>query len=672
MKSIFKTIFLTAGLFCVSCTDYLDVVPDNTMKVEDVFSTRKNAVEALANVYSFLPHVDATHATTWMLGDEYIGSSALGYDNNVERLRSIRIMRGLQVSGNDVILGQWSGTGGAKPLYQGINQANIFLANIENVPDMDEVTIKDWKAQVKFLKAYFHFLLVQSYGPIVISDNVISPKETSEELLFPKRRKIDECFDYIIKLIDEAMPDLKLITSETDLGQINQPIAAAIKARILVARARPFFNGNRDVFGDFYDFDKQHYFPQDEKKEKWQDAIKAINEAIEICTKGGFGIYKYPVTKNIPKYDWEDMAVAPERMQTLYDLRYTPVDAWNNEVIWGYSNFEQFTWADNYERWLDIQTASTPKLPNKPIYSGEGEFEAKGNVFGSGNWLAASYRMAERFYTKNGLPIEDDRNFDYSNRYDIVTTPAVTDPAYADIAGIMQPGIETVKLHLGREPRFYTSLAVSGSYFRAQRYRINVLMFSGQDGGRGTGQRPDECFYITGIGVQKFTHPQSSGGWSFRTVYFPYPIIRMADLYLMKAEALNEFSGPSQEVYDALNVVRRRAGIPDVEKVWSDPSLTRRVNRHTDQRTLREIILQERAVELAFEGSHYWDMVGYKMAVSEFSRPIMGWNDKGTNARTFFNLETKQSRKFTATNYLWPIDLNEININSNLKQNPGW
>jgi hypothetical protein len=672
MNNILKTVFLTVGVFyCTSCSDYLDVVPDNVMTVSDIFSTKKNAIQALANAYSYLPHYDATHSSPWMLGDEYIGSSALNYDDNSEKLRSIRIMRDLQVTG-DPILGYWSGTGGVKSLYQGINQTNIFLANIENVADLDETTMKDWRAQVKFLKAYYHFLLLQHYGPIVLSDNVISPEETREELMFPKRSKIDECFDFIIRLINEAIPDLRGVTTETDYGQVNKSAATAIKARIMVARARPFFNGNRDIFGDFYDSDGQQFFPQDEKKEKWQDAITAINEAIATCTANGFNLYAYPLTKNMMNADTADARIAPERMQKLYDLRYAPVDPWNNEILWGYSNIEQFSWYDNYERWLEIQAAATPKLPNKPIYTGEGEFEAKGNVFGSGNWLAASYRMTERFYTKNGLPIDEDLSFDLGNKYEIVTTPGIEDPGYKDIAGIMQPGAQTVKLHLDRELRFYTNLAVAGSYFRAQRYRINSIMFSGQDCGRGLGQRPDECFYITGIGIQKLVHPQSSGGWSFRTMYFAYPIIRMADLYLMKAEALNEFSGPSQDVYDALNVVRRRAGIPDVETVWSNPTLARTVNKHTDKLGLRDIILQERGIELAFEGSRYWDMVGYKRAVSEFSKPIMGWNDKGTTPQTFFNLESKQFRRYTPTSYLWPIDLKEKNINSNLKQNPGW
>jgi hypothetical protein len=640
------------------------------MTVDDIFSTKKDAIQGLANAYSYLPHYDATHATPWMLGDEYSGNVNLNYDDNDERLRAIRIMRNLQVTG-EPILGYWSGTGGVKSLYEGINQTNIFLANIVKAADMDETTMKDWTAQVKFLKAYYHFLLMQHYGPIVLSDEVISPEETREELMFPKRRKIDECFDFIINLIDEAIPDLKPTTSETDYGQVNKSVATAIKARIMVARARPFFNGNSDIFSDFYDTDGQPFFPA-EKKEKWQDAIKAIDEAIATCKAGGHGIYTYPLTKNFMNGDTSDVKIAPERIQNLYDLRYMPVDPWNNEIIWGYSNIEQYSWYDNYERWLEIQTAATPKVPDKSIYSGEGEFERKGSTFGSGNWLAASYRMAELFYTENGLPIDEDLSFDMASRHNIVTTPGIEDPEYHSIAGIMQPGVQTVKLHLNRELRFYTSLAVAGSYFRSQRYRINATMFYGQDCGRGSGDNGEVCFYITGIGMQKFVHPQSSGGWSFRSMYFPYPIIRMADLYLMKAEALNEFSGPSQEVYDALNIVRRRAAIPDIEEVWSDPNRVRNVNRHTRQIDLREIILRERAIELAFEGSRYWDMVGYKLAVNEFSKPVMGWNDRGSTAQTFFILNAKEARRFTSTDYLWPISLKEMNINSNLIQNPGW
>src|SRR5690606_33536468 len=153
---------------------------------------------------------------------------------------------------------------------------------------------------------------------------------------------------------------------------------------------------------------------------------------------------------------------------------------------------------------------------------------------------------------------------------------------------------------------------------------------------------------------------------SARMVVFPYPIIRLSDLYLMKAEILNEVEGPSQAVYDALNKVRRRAGIPDVEDAWSNPTLVspNNINSHLDKGRLREIILRERSIELAFEGARFFDMRRYKRAVLEFNQPAMGWNGKGSSLGAFFILSIKQGRSFQMRDNLWPIPIGELNINS--------
>jgi hypothetical protein len=65
-------------------------------------------------------------------------------------------------------------------------------------------------------------------------------------------------------------------------------------------------------------------------------------------------------------------------------------------------------------------------------------------------------------------------------------------------------------------------------------------------------------------------------------------------------------------------------------------------------------------------------MLRHKRAPAEFSTFVLGWDHLGTTAETFFILGAKQYRNFTVTDCLWPIDLNEINTNSNLVQNPGW
>jgi hypothetical protein len=636
-----------------SCSEYLEVVPDNTLTLENIFAVKEEAYNALSKIYSYMPAIHDTHNSTWTLGDEFVGR--LDYDSNSGYMRGLRIMRGLQ-SESSPILGTWSGTVGAKKLYEGIRQTNVFIDNIDKVADMADIEKADWKAQAKFLKAYYNFLLIQQYGPICIIDEQVSPDALADKL-FVYRLKLEDCFDYVIKLMNEAIPDLKERATAQDYGTVDRIGALAIKARVMLFRASPFFNGNREYFEDFLDpVDNQPFFPMTENKEKWKDAINAINEALDLATYNQKELYTYE--KEVYLYDREDYLMNEDLMKTIYDLRMLVVDSWNKELLWGYSNF-------NFSADGGLQQSTNIRLPAG--YTEGGQVNVTGY---SWQWMAATYAMAERYYTINGLPIDEDITFDRNVIHNIVTLPGVEDPKYQQYRGVMQPGVEVVNLYLKREPRFYANLGFTGGYWRSHLTRINTLMFQDKDGGLTSTSSTD--YLCTGIGIQKFVHPEStSGNWT-RQIRFPYPIIRMADLYLMKAEALNEYSGPSQEVYDALNIVRRRAGIPDVESVWSSSYLARTVNKHLTQDGLRDIILTERSIELAFEGSHFWDMIRHKRAAREFSAPVWGWNHQGRTAAEFFVLDVKQSRKFTITDCLWPIDLNEMNTNSNLKQNPGW
>ena len=646
-------IFFIAFSFMSSCSDYLDVVPDNTLTLEDLFKTEEEAWNALAKVYSFMPRIDLTHESMWTAGDEWIGR--LDLNENTGNLRGIRLMRGLQ-SASDPILGSWSGTSAGKPLYRAIRQANVFLSLIDNVPDMTEQEKNNWKAQVKFLKGYYSFLLIQSYGPIVIADEMITPDATKEEL-FQKRSKVEESFDYVIGLMDEAIPDLSERATSTLLGQVDQVAAKAIKARVMLFRASPFFNGNREYFGDFYDHDGEPFFPLDYDREKWKDAIDAIEEAIAAAETNGVQLYTNEKQPYI--FDREDFDANPDNMKKLYDLRMVIADPWNKELIWGFSNINVYGQGE-------LAHSSNMRLPlgygdgvtNTPEYSWQ--------------WMAATYRMAERYYTKNGVPIEEDLTFNLDKKWEVTVTPNADSPDYQPLIGIMQPGSETIRLYLDREPRFYANLAVTGGYWRTHGVKIRTMMYAGRDGGFNSSQHSTD-YYETGIAVKKFVHPESkSGAWQ-RTIKYPYPIMRLADLYLMKAEAYNEYNdSPVPQVYEAINRVRERAGVPDVETVWSDPSIVRTVNKHKTKEGMRDIILQERGIELAFEGSRFWDMLRTKRAVMEFSTPVWGWTYTGATGAQFFNLEVKQIRRFTITDCLWPIDLNEMNTNSNLIQNPGW
>jgi hypothetical protein len=641
--------FLVAVLCNSSCGEFLDVVPDNTITLEDYFTRRDMAWNTLSKVYSYLPDDPSPNNTSWTLGDEWMGRITSPYT------QAIDIMRGSQNSDN-VLLNIWDGNDNIKSLYEGIRSANIFLEYIDMVEDMTSEEISDWKAQVKFLKAYYHFLLLRQYGPIVIMDKSI-PLDAVSDDLFLRRNKVEDCFDFIIQLMNEAIPDLKERASLTNLGQVDRVAALAIKARIMLFRASPFLNGNKQYYEDFLDHNGEPFFPLEEKPEKWQDALDAVNAAITLCETNGLGLYEFD--KNSYPYDREDLSLNGDAMKTLYDLRMLIVDPWNKELIWG-------------RTYTQSRSDLLSSVTNIRLPLGYGDGDANSSSF-SEQWLGASYAMLERYYTKNGLPLSEDLTFDPFTQLEIVTTPGIEDSLYQPLRGLLQPGVDIPKLYLDRELRFYANLGITGGYWRAHSVRIFTSMFFGGEGGFGTGFTNN--FLATGIGVQKFVHPESkSSAWQ-RVVKFPYPIIRMADLYLMKAEILNEVEGPSQKVYDEINKVRRRAGIPDVEVVWADKNLVkpRSLNNHLDKDNLRDIILQERGVELAFEGGNrFWDMHRHKKALVEFSSSVMGWSYDGFNAEYFFVVKPVQTRRFLFRDLLWPLSVGEMNINSNLIQNPGW
>jgi len=653
----FKIIFPVIMFFILllpSCANYLDVVPDNVRTLEDLFINKESAYDGLARVYWYLPRESDTHETTWSLGDEYIGR--LDLNNTTGNLRAIRIMRGLQESGWPQ-LGLWSGSNGAKALYQGMNQCEIFLHYVDLVKDMEETEINEWKAQVRFLKAYYCWLLVQKYGPIVLPEEKIIDPDVSSAGLFKPRTKVDECFDYILNIMDEAIPDLAPFATTNNKGQIDQVAAKAIKARVLLFRASPFFNGNREYYGDFYDHDGQPFFPQEYDNNKWKDAVDALTDAISTAEYYGVGLYTYDSEPYV--YDYRAFEENGANMQTLYDNRMVICDPWNKEIVWGNSNI-------NYYGQGELSSSTNMRLPPNSGYEGTvnvPEF--------SWQWMGATYEVLSRYYTKNGLPTGEDLSFDENKMMDIITTPEENSPEYQNLWGIMQPNCETLQMYLNREPRFYANMAITGGYWRTHSYRIPTMMYQNTHGGYNSSSHTTD-FYCTGIALKKFVHPGSSSAYWQRTIKFPYPIVRMADLYLMKAEALNEFSGPSQEVYDLINKVRRRAGIPNVETVWADATLAKTVNKHRTKEGLRDIILEERGIEFAFEGSRFWDMHRHKRAVREFSSPVSGWIHNSTNGQGFFVLEAKQTRRFSIRDCLWPIDLNEMNTNGRLIQNPGW
>jgi hypothetical protein len=150
-----------------------------------------------------------------------------------------------------------------------------------------------------------------------------------------------------------------------------------------------------------------------------------------------------------------------------------------------------------------------------------------------------------------------------------------------------------------------------------------------------------------------------------------FPIIRLADLYLLYAEALNEsLENPSQEVYYYVDLVRERAGLKGVVESWQASSIY--PSKPSTKEGMREIIQQERMIELAFEGKRFWDIRRWKTAHYWLNQPIRGLNADGETPEEFNTVRVLYTPEFSTKDYLFPIRQHNLRVNPNLVQNPYW
>lgn len=271
------------------------------------------------------------------------------------------------------------------------------------------------------------------------------------------------------------------------------------------------------------------------------------------------------------------------------------------------------------------------------------------------------------YYTKNGVPITEDITFNYAGRYNLRTSVAAEQ-------NYIQTSYQTAVLHFDREPRFYGSVAFDGSVWygqgkltEASPWYVNAKL--GQyAGGPPGGNR----YSITGYWPQKLVNPAStySATVAYVVVEYPWPIIRLADLYLMYAEALNEFNGPGAEVYQYVNLVRDRAGLGTVQSSWENFSTNK--TKYQNKDGLRDIIRQERAIELAFEGHRFWDLRRWKKGMEELNQPVYGWDVGQSDAVLYYKPKLIFNQTFKARDYFWPIKESDMLVDRNLVQSPGW
>ena len=653
MKKYFliSLICLTA---MVSCKKYLDIVPDGIATIDNAFTTRISAEKYLFTCYSYMPQQGSiTSNPSFTAGEEFFcATSDISANGAIDGAVGSRIQYGLQ-NADSPYADAWRGYGNLNSpgasLYQGISDCNIFLENIMNVPDMPDYEKQRWMGEVKFLKAYYLFWLVRQYGPVYILDkNPPVGVSIADSKVY--RNTLDECFDYIEDLLDEVLsneevPDM--ITNEAEeLGRITKGIALTLKAYVQVTAASPLFNGNTD-YTDVVDNRGIAIFnpnkSDEEKRQRWAKAAETSKQAIDFLENIGHSLYTF-----------DGNLVVSEQTTTKLSVRGSVTENFNKEVIWGNPN----CW-----------TGGTSSANGSSAIAGHNW--PRGLVAGSSNSnftgrMNVPLKFVLKFYTKNGVPIEEDITYDQLSMYNMRT-------AGAEEKYYIKQNYVTAGLNFDREPRFYADLIFDGGiWFGSSFLDENNPLYAQMKYTGSAGSFYANSHNLTGYTAKKLNNYQTTvaSGSSATAVYYAWPVFRLADLYLLYAEALNEAGGSKADVLEYVDRVRERAGLEGVEWAWSLYS-----NRPEKPNTLegrREIIQRERTIELAFEGKGYWDLRRWKTAYDELNKPITGWYVYGETNDEYYVPVTLYQPLFRMKDYFWPIAANEIRKNGNLVQNFGY
>jgi hypothetical protein len=267
---------------------------------------------------------------------------------------------------------------------------------------------------------------------------------------------------------------------------------------------------------------------------------------------------------------------------------------------------------------------------------------------GWGTYLSPTANYVENFGMANGLPIIG---------------------SSADTAGC---NYKPYNPWVGRDPRFYYNIAKDGDRNIVNTNNLDTFLKFYVSGRHRKKQDSN-----TGYGYKKFidiTCNRYDNGWgTSRSYYYEVSEMRLADVYLMYAEAVNEVYGPTTApshitggitAAEAVNIVRRRVEVtpgvplPDVDA------------RFLTQDKFREIIVQERAVELAFEGHRWFDLRRWHRS------HLMQYREKYgleyDEAHTYFNKVLYQTISFEDKHWWLPFPTDQVSLYPEFGQNPGW
>ena len=638
-----------AALFAASsCSDlkfgndFLEKAPGADMTLEQIFSSKLYAERELIGAYASLRTCLTVHSNNGNYEFQN-GGNKIGWDN----LDTMTDLMQSHCTWGGVIKTYYAGTYNAEAenegsgkfgflpdqegAWTGIRRAWIFINNVDRVPDMTDEEKKVRKGEARMIIALQMHEMLRHFGGVPILDDYATPE--NEMTADYSRKTVRQCVDFIVNMCEQAAKELPWTVADADNGRMTAAGALALKARVLQLAARPLFNAST---------------PYLQAQEPTAANKASVKEDPGLMT--WLGSYK--------QENWQAVADACEdffKKNTENGDAYRMVMPQTNDAE-GYRQAFSTCYADRESPEIIIHTGrAIPTYSNTyhRFYFGLTDQGQAGRGYGGG---CVTLNFVDMFTAADGTS-SDYRKWlsDHGHDGTVYNNPFT-----------------------GKDPRLYETVLIAGDRYRT---RCAETWIDGLE--HGSSANP-KC--ATGFIIRKFL-------WDYNDEFLNKATnsayIRLPELYLMYAEALNEL-GRSQEALSWLNKTRTRVGLPEM-------TLPNAAKLHSGQalpdypecslkgdKYLREEILDERAREFCFEEVRWFDIAFWKR--EDLMRKILygiqitrksGSFEEGNLVLTYSDpSKMDQGRiwqdKFSPKWFLSAFPSDEINKGYGLVQNPGW
>lgn len=592
----------------VSCSDlkfgndFLEKAPGVDVTIDTVFSCKKYADRALNAAYLSVPcglvlNNNATNghfgASVYMNNASVIGNDSLDALTDIIQTscswggcKSIYYTGSYSAATEDGGGGKFCYANDRTFVWTGIRKAYLYMDNVDRVPDMTDEEKALRKAECKMIIATNYLHALRHIGGVPLFYDAVDASNQDADF---SRKTVQQVLDFICNLCDEAAEVLPWQVEDADFGRFSKGAALALKARALLFCASPLFNAPESYMPaqqpSVQNADKVTEDPAlmiwmgDYQQKRWQDAADACKAFLD-ANDASARPYKLvmPVGTEPSDYRWA--------FSDSYGTRC------NNEIILAGGLTTTTFWISYHLYYMGCS-----------YYVRPGGYEDFGVGYGGGD---VTLDYVDLFQNTDGTP---------SSYKDYIKTM----PYHDEIEDVKDEEGNVVDQKATRyydgnvnftpfqnkDPRLYESVMIPADKFRNR-------IVEGWLGGVERGMEGEEG-YISGFHIRKYMWDFDQATFGNRP--FCWSVIRLPEVYLSYAEALNEL-GRTDEALFWLNKTRQRVGLPDMTMELLQANHggkdLPKYNYLTGNAMLREEILDERAREFALEDVRWFDLARWK------------------------------------------------------------